>query len=54
VNWNQFRISAAGDASRITALAFDSAAHRTNQRVELIVTNDALPADPYTKEPGKE
>lgn len=53
IKWNQLRISSAGDSDRRTALAFDAKAHRTNQRAELIVTNDALPADPYSKEPGK-
>lgn len=54
VKWNQLRISSAADSARRTPLAFDSAAHRSNQRVELIVTNDAIPPDPYSKEPGKE
>lgn len=53
VSWNQLRITANADSARLTPLAFDSGQHRSNQRVELIVTNDAMPADPYAKEPGK-
>jgi len=53
IKWNQLRLSAAGDGDRLTPLAFDSGSHRGNQRVELIVTNDAVAADPHTREPGK-
>ncbi len=54
IKWNQIRLSAAGDSDRRQPLAFDSAAHRTNQRVEVIVTNDPIAADPHTKDAAGE
>lgn len=39
IPWAQLRIIGCGDGERITARAYDAAAQRTNQRVEIIVTD---------------
>jgi flagellar motor protein MotB len=45
--WPQVRLVACGDANRKVVRSTDHAADRPNQRVEIIVTKDAMPADPY-------
>ncbi|MFH1109433.1 MAG: OmpA family protein [Planctomycetota bacterium] len=42
VPWAQLRIVACGDAERLVPIAHDAAGHRTNQRVELIVTDQVM------------
>jgi outer membrane protein OmpA-like peptidoglycan-associated protein len=50
VPWSQLRITAAADNERVVAKAYDSTAHRSNQRVEVIVTGDQVAPDPFTRE----
>lgn len=50
VNWNQMRLVACGDNDRVRPLASDRAQFRVNQRVEVIATEDLVPADPYSEE----
>ena len=40
--WAQLRIVGCGDAERLVPIARDPAGHRTNQRVELIVTDQVM------------
>lgn len=47
IPWPQMRLVACGDANRVVARSTDHAQDRPNQRVEIIVTKDATPADPY-------
>lgn len=51
--WSQMRVVACGDSDRRTPTAYDDTQHRTNQRVEIVVTKEAMPEDPHMKEPGK-
>ena len=51
VEWKLIRLVACGDADRLTPIAYDTSSHRTNQRVEIIVTSETPPDDPYVKEP---
>jgi flagellar motor protein MotB len=53
LRWESLRIVACGDAQRIVPRTFDRGEDRTNQRVELIVTTDAVPEDPYGLPAGK-
>lgn len=53
IPWNQLRLTAAADNERVTPTAYDSAGHRSNQRAEIIVTNETVSVDPYTREPGQ-
>lgn len=53
VPWRQLRIVDCADNERATPLAQDAVAHRHNQRVELVITKDAAPPDPYLQDPGK-
>jgi len=54
VKWNQLRIVACGDNDPIKPLASDKNEYRVNQRVEVIATEDLVPKDPYSSEPGAE
>jgi outer membrane protein OmpA-like peptidoglycan-associated protein len=47
IPWPQMRLVACGDANRKVARSTDHASDRPNQRVEIIVTKDAMPADTY-------
>jgi chemotaxis protein MotB len=51
LKWENLRLVACGDQERITPLASDRAEHKTNQRVEIVLTNEAIPADPHVAEP---
>lgn len=50
IPWAQLRLVACGDANRKVARSNDHTEDRPNQRVEIIVTRDAMPADPYAKD----
>jgi len=49
ITWETMRVSAMGESSRIVPRARDRESDRTNQRVEVIVTNDTIAADPYAR-----
>lgn len=53
MTWHQLRLTASADNERVTAVAYDSAAHRSNQRVEIVVTKDQMAPDPFTVETGQ-
>lgn len=48
VDREQVRIVAVGAADRATPVARDPQARRNNQRVEIIVTDEMVPADPFS------
>lgn len=50
LSWDSLRIVACGDNDRLVARPFDRDKDRTNQRVEIVVTDVALPPDPYVKQ----
>lgn len=49
ITWESMRVSAMGDASRLVPRARDRDSDRSNQRVEVIVTNDTIATDPYAR-----
>lgn len=49
VRWEQLRLAAAGDNERNVSRTYDREEDRSNQRVEVIVTREPLPDDPYRK-----
>ncbi len=48
VKWEQLRLGAAGDNERKVGRTYDRDQDRTNQRVEIIMTKETLPSDPYS------
>ena len=46
--WNQLRLTACADNERVTSPSYDDAAHRSNQRVEVIEIDEAaiIPPEP--------
>lgn len=52
LSWSQLRLVACGDSDRRVATAYDDAGHRSNQRVELVVTNETAPDDPHMRDPA--
>lgn len=53
VKWDLIRVVACGDAQRIEARAADRETDRTNQRVEVIQTEEPGRGDPYAKPAGE-
>jgi outer membrane protein OmpA-like peptidoglycan-associated protein len=47
LEWEQLRIVACGAGNRATPIARSVAEARQNQRVEIVVTDEQLPPDPY-------
>jgi flagellar motor protein MotB len=47
VRWEQLRVVACADNERATPQAHTTQAHQDNQRVEVVVTQEQMPADPY-------
>jgi flagellar motor protein MotB len=52
VRWSNLRLAACSDHDRKSAIAYDAAGHRTNQRAEIVITNETVSADPHVKEGG--
>ncbi len=52
VRWSNLRLAACSDHDRKSAIAYDAAGHRTNQRAEIVITNETVAADPHVKEGG--
>jgi len=48
----QLRVVAVGAGDAATPIAREDAARRNNQRVEIIVTDEHMPADPYAVDPS--
>lgn len=47
VPWELLRVVAAGTSDRVVARTFDPAEDRANQRVEIVVSEELAPPDPY-------
>lgn len=52
LQWEQMRVVSCGIGDRIEPIARSASSHGRNQRVEVIVTDEQMPADPYTKDPS--
>jgi len=46
----QLRLVACGTSDRIVPRTYDRAKDRGNQRVEIVITKDTMPEDPYSKQ----
>lgn len=53
IPWSRLRVVACADGDRITPIAYDEAGHRSNQRVEVLVTRELVPEDPFLRESAK-
>ncbi len=53
VKWEQIAIVAMGDAAPVQPRARSTNDHAANQRVEMIITPQTMPPDPYSEEPEK-
>jgi flagellar motor protein MotB len=53
VPWAQVRLVQCGDADPIVPRASDRPEHRTNQRVEVVLTQEPVPPDPFSREPAR-
>jgi hypothetical protein len=49
MKWEQIRLVSVGDSDRLTQRFTGRDAERRNQRVEIVVTQRAMPADPFSK-----
>ena len=47
---NQLILRCYGDSDRLVPNTWSRESDRTNQRVEIIVSSEAIPPDPYSKE----
>ncbi|CAG1004931.1 hypothetical protein PHYC_03183 [Phycisphaerales bacterium] len=54
VRWDTLRVVSCGDSQRVVPRAFGRDEDRANQRVEVIVTSDTAPEDPYARPPGSD
>ncbi|MBL8746106.1 MAG: OmpA family protein [Phycisphaerae bacterium] len=52
LDWDQMRTVAVGAGDRVKPLARSAQEHHNNQRVEIIITDEQIPADPYAKDPN--
>jgi flagellar motor protein MotB len=53
LKWDQIRIVACADGTPVKARADTPVEHRTNQRVEIVVTKEPLPKDQFSEDSGK-
>ena len=53
VKWEQLRLVACGDSDRLVKRAYDPEGDSANQRVEIVVTKELLPPDPYGRATGE-
>jgi outer membrane protein OmpA-like peptidoglycan-associated protein len=51
VSWDQIRLVSSGDSAPIIAKARTASEAQTNQRTEILILNEATPADPYSNAP---
>ncbi|HVZ92985.1 MAG TPA: OmpA family protein [Phycisphaerales bacterium] len=54
IKWNQIRIVAAGAGDRVAATEYRPDAFRTNQRCEIVVTEETRGDDPYSSDPAQQ
>lgn len=52
LEWDQLRVVAIGAGDRVKPLARSAREHQNNQRVEIIITDEQIPADPYGRDPN--
>jgi flagellar motor protein MotB len=52
LDWDQIRLVAVGPGDRATPIARTDAEQRNNQRVEVVITDESLPNDPYAMDPS--
>lgn len=52
LEWEQIRTVAVGAGDRVKPLARSAQEHHNNQRVEIIITDEQVPADPYARDPN--
>jgi hypothetical protein len=52
IEWEQMRLVSVGAGDRVKPLARSARDHGNNQRVEIIVTDEQVPSDPYARDPG--
>jgi flagellar motor protein MotB len=52
LSWENLRVVSCGANDRVVARTFDPTEDRSNQRVEIVVTNDTVQADPYAQDGG--
>lgn len=52
LEWDQMRMVAIGAGDRVKPLARSAQEHHNNQRVEIIITDEQMPADPYARDPN--
>lgn len=48
--WARLRVVACADHERVSPIAYDLKSHRSNQRVEVLVTKETMPDDPHLRE----
>lgn len=53
VRWEQLRLVACADGERLTGRVYTREADRSNQRVEVVMTQTPLPPSPFTRESGR-
>jgi flagellar motor protein MotB len=53
IPWSRMRLVACADGDRLTPIAYDEAGHRSNQRVEVLVTRELEAEDPFLREAAK-
>jgi flagellar motor protein MotB len=52
IEWDQMRVVSCGAADRVKPLARSAREHQNNQRVEIIITDELMPSDPYARDPN--
>lgn len=51
IPWIRMRVVGCADHDRLKQIAWDADSHRTNQRVEVMVTKEVAPDDPFLRDP---
>lgn len=52
IEWDQIRVVACGAGDRAAPIARNQSEQRQNQRTEIIITDEAMPSDPYARDPS--
>ena len=53
LEWDQLRVVAVGPADRAAPIARTAGDRQINQRVEVVITDEAMPSDPYAQDPSR-
>lgn len=51
IPWARMRVVGCADNDRIKQIAWDQDSHQSNQRVEVMVTKEVVPDDPFLRDP---